>query len=220
MNVPTPRFLLRDPKSRNLTLISCHIRFNNDRIVFSVGEKILPNEWDSSKQRAINSKKYPHNSELNIWLDKVETEIKSIFRSFNLDNVSPTIELIKEKINDKLLKKVDSKTPSLLNFIDGYIQECTKIKNPNTVRTYVTTFRHLKSYEQINKIHLDYASINLDFYNSFLDYLMNVAKLSQNTIGKHIQVFKTFLNVFSVLIKSFVLCVWLEMQMKTLWETR
>jgi hypothetical protein len=92
MNVPTPRFLLRDPRSKNLTLISCHIRFNNDRIVFSIGEKILPNEWDSSKQRAINSKKYPHNSVLNIWLEKVETEAKSIFRSFNLNNISPTMK--------------------------------------------------------------------------------------------------------------------------------
>ena len=97
MNIPTPHFLLRDPKNNKPTLISCHIRFNNDRIIFSVGERILPVEWDPSKQRAINSKKYPHNTELNIWLDKVDSEIKSVFRSFNLDNVSPTPEVIKEK---------------------------------------------------------------------------------------------------------------------------
>ena len=70
MNIPTPHFLLRETKGKKPTLISCYIRFNNDRIIFSVGERILPVEWDSSKQRAINSKKYPHNSDLNIWLDK------------------------------------------------------------------------------------------------------------------------------------------------------
>jgi integrase len=194
MNIPTPHFLLREPKSKKPTLISCHIRFNNDRIIFSTGERILPAEWDSSKQRAINSKKYPHNTELNIWLDKIDSEVKSVFRSFNLDNTSPTFETIKEKINDKLFNKVNSKTPSLLTFIDSYIRECTKIKNPNTVRTYVTTFKHLQSYARLNKLNLDYTSISLNFYTSFVNYLMNDLQLSQNTIGKHIQVFKTFMN--------------------------
>ena len=157
-----------------------------------------PAEWDPSKQRAINSKKYPHNSELNIWLDKVDSEIKSVFRSLNIDNLSPTPEVIKERINEKLFNKVNSKIPSLLSFIDSYIQECARIKNPNTVRTYVrtyvTTYKHLQSYARLNRIHLDYTSITLNFYNSFINYLMHDLNLSQNTIGKHIQVFKTFMN--------------------------
>jgi transcription termination factor Rho len=41
MNIPQPRFLLRNPKDKRPTLISCHIRFNNDRIIFSTGEKII-----------------------------------------------------------------------------------------------------------------------------------------------------------------------------------
>lgn len=106
MNIPTPHFLLRDPKRKKATLISCHLRFNNDRIIFSTGERILPAEWDSSKQRAINSKKFPHNTELNIWLDKFDTEIKSVFRAFNLENTSPTPKIIKTKINERLFNKV------------------------------------------------------------------------------------------------------------------
>ena len=194
MNIPTPHFLLREPKSKKPTLISCHLRFNNDRIILSTGERILPTEWDTAKQRAINSKKYPHNTEINIWLDKIDTEIKSVFRAFNLENISPTPAAIKERIYDKLFNKVNSKIPSLLSFIESYIQECAKIKNPNTVRTYITTSKHLQSYARQNKINLDYSSITLNFYNSFVNYLMHDLNLSQNTIGKHIQVFKTFMN--------------------------
>jgi hypothetical protein len=108
MNIPTPHFLLREPKSKKPTLISCHIRYNRDRIIFSTGQRILPVEWDSSKQRAINNKKYPHNTEINIWLDKVDSEIKSVFRAFNLENISPTPEIIKERIYDKLFNKVNT----------------------------------------------------------------------------------------------------------------
>lgn len=194
MNIPQPRFLLREPKSTKPTLINCHIRFNNERIVFSTGERINPIEWDSSKQRAINSKKYPHNSELNIWLDKLEMEVKTIFRAFNLDNISPTTDRIREQIYIKLFNKANKNNPSLLKFIESYIEECSRIKNPNTVRTYVTTYRHLQSYVQAIKTNLDYDSINLDFYNSYVNFLMNELNLSQNTIGKHIQIFKSFLN--------------------------
>lgn len=194
MNIPQPRFLLREPKSTKPTLINCHLRFNNERIVFSTGERINQAEWDSAKQRAINSKKYPHNSELNIWLDKIEMEVKTIFRTYNLDNLSPTPEQIRDQINNKLFLKANKKTPTLLSFIASYIEECSKIKNPNTVRTYITTYKHLQSYSQALKVNLDYDSINLDFYNSYVNFLMNELNLSQNTIGKHIQIFKSFMN--------------------------
>jgi site-specific recombinase XerD len=194
MKIPQPHFLLSQPKSDQPTLISCFIRFNNDRIVFSTGERIIPNEWDSEKQRAINSKKFPQNGPINTWLDKVDIEIKSIFRSFNIENISPNPNLIREKINERLFSKVSNKIPSLLNFIEIYIEESSRIKNPNTVKTYVTTFRHLKAYAKLRNTYLDFSSIDLAFYNNFLNYLMNDAHLSNNTIGKHIQVFKTFLN--------------------------
>jgi hypothetical protein len=102
MNIPQPHFLLRNPKDKKSTLISCHLRFNNERIIFSTGERILPAEWDKKKQRAMNSKKFPHNSELNVWLDKIDAEIKYVFRAFNLDSISPTPEVIKYKINERL----------------------------------------------------------------------------------------------------------------------
>lgn len=49
-------------------------------------------------------------------------------------------------------------------------------------------------YARLNNIYLDYTSITLNFYNSFVNYLMNDLQQFQNTIGKHIQVFKTFMN--------------------------
>lgn len=194
MQIPQPHFILRNKKDTNPTVIQCHLRFENERIVFSTGEKIKPIEWDFSKQRAINSKKYPHNTELNIWLDKIDAEIKSLFRAFNIEDITPTPDLIRMKIKEKVFNKIDTKTPSLLDFIDSYITECSKLKNPNTVRTYITTFKHLKSYANIHSISLDYSHINLNFYNSFLNYLTHDLTLSKNTIGKHIQVFKTFMN--------------------------
>jgi len=90
------------------------VRFNNERVPFSTRGKILPAQWDSKKQRAINSKKFPHNNELNIWLDKIDTEVKSLFRGFNLDNVSPTADLVRNIINERIFKKTKSPISLLL----------------------------------------------------------------------------------------------------------
>ncbi len=194
MIIPRPRFILRDKKETKPTAIQCHIRFEGHRIVLSTGEKINPKEWDSSKQRAINSKKYPHNTELNTWLDKMENDIKLVFREINYEKKSLSKEQIIRRINQKLYNKSSNKNPPLLEFIDAYIKESFKTKTRATVNTYVTTFKHLKSYAKENSIDLDYSDINLNFYNSFLAYLTHDLTLSKNTIGKHIQVFKTFMN--------------------------
>ena len=194
MIIPQPRFILRDKKDKNPTSIQCHLRFQSQRIVLSTGEKIYPIEWDSKKQRAINSKKYPHNTDLNMWLDKMDNEIKAVFREINYEKKQLTKEQILRRINQRLFNKTSNKIPSLLEFIDSFIKESSKIKSPSTVKTYVTTYRHLKSYVSHHSIELDYSDINLNFYNSFLTYLTHDLTLSKNTVGKHIQVFKTFMN--------------------------
>lgn len=193
MNIPQPRFLLKEPNSKSKTLIYVHIRFSKERVVYSTGEKVLSIQWDSKRQRAINSKKFPENTELNLWLDKLDTTIKSIFRNFNIDNITPTTQLVREKLNEKLNNK-PSRRKNLFEFIESYILESEKIKNINTVKTYRTTFRHLKEFSKHYQLKLDYGSITLEFYNKFVDYLMHDKQLSLNSIGKHIQILKTLLN--------------------------
>lgn len=194
MIIPQPRFILRNKKDTKPTAIQCHIRYERHRIVMITGEKINPAEWDSSKQRAINSKKYPHNTELNMWLDKMENEIKLVFREINYEKETLSKELIIRRINHKLYNKSSNKIPPLLEFIDEYIKESFKTKTRATVQTYVTAFMHIKAFAKTQSFDLDYSDINLNFYNNFLAYLTHDASLSKNTIGKHIQVFKTFMN--------------------------
>ncbi len=194
MKIPQPRFLLKDPNSNTTTAIYCHIRFNRERVIYASGDKVHPNQWNPTRQRAINSKKYPENTEINLWLDKIEGEIKSIFRTFNIDQITPTVQLVKHKLHEKLN---NTPTPSMYNlfeFVEMFVQECTGIKNPNTVKTYRTAFNHLKAYSKYHNQNLDFADITLEFYNKYISYLTYQVQMSQNTIGKQIQLLKTLLN--------------------------
>jgi hypothetical protein len=81
------------------------LRLKDERIIFSNGEKIIPSEWDKKIERSINLKKFLQNPELNVWLDIIESGIKSVLRAFNLDNFSAIPEVIKDRINERLIKK-------------------------------------------------------------------------------------------------------------------
>ena len=119
MIIPQPRFILRDKKDTKPTAIQCHIRFQSHRIVIATGEKINPHEWDFKKQRATNSKKYLHNTELNIWLDKIENDIKLVFRKINYEKKALTKEQILRHINQRLYNKSSNKIPPLFDFIEN-----------------------------------------------------------------------------------------------------
>src|SRR5439155_12267898 len=62
------------------------------------------------------------------------------------------------------------------------------------LKTYITTYKHLTDFQATVKKKLDFSTIDLDFYNSYTEYLTKKVKLSTNTIGKHIQVVKLILN--------------------------
>ena len=121
MKIPQPRFLLKDPKCNTNTQIYCYIRFNRQQIVYSTGDKIHPDQWDPKRQRAINSRKYPENTEINLWLDKIESEIKSIFRSLNIDQITPTVRLVKEKMSKRLDNAPTPSKYTLFQFIIKYL---------------------------------------------------------------------------------------------------
>jgi hypothetical protein len=53
MKISKPKFLLKDPKSDSETLISLVVRWNNDRLYYSTGEKIHPKNWDFKSRRTI-----------------------------------------------------------------------------------------------------------------------------------------------------------------------
>ncbi|NVN94888.1 MAG: site-specific integrase [Bacteroidetes bacterium] len=185
-------FVLKEPNSKKETLIYMMFSFDNMRLKISTGEKILPFFWNSSKNRAKESKQFPEYPEFNSFLDKLESDVKNIYRKLKNENITPTIDLLKHHLNNERNNILDSKI-SFRNFANNYIEESKNNKAKSTVVTYKTCLDHLDRFSQENKIPLEFESINVDFYNKFIVYL-NKNNLSQNTVGKQIKILKAFLN--------------------------
>lgn len=186
------KFILKEPNSKEDTLIYLFYNFNNQRLKYSFGQKINPKFWNFEKQRVKEIRTFPEYAEFNSMLNNIETSVNNIYRKLVNDNITPTPQLLKEHLNATLAdKQTVAKIITFFDFIEELIKNSTK--KGSTVIHYKQTFRMLKEYcVNFNK-NVSFEDINLDFYESFVNYLRNRG-YAENTIGGYIKHIKVFMN--------------------------
>lgn len=197
MQIPKVNFYLKHVGAKEATLISMQIKFPIDqRVVISTGDKIHPEEWDFVKQRAVVNRKAPKNAEVNLWLDKIEGEVKSIFRNLFIDGITPTASNVRAKLMEALSitpVKAPEKKVDFMGFIQEYMEQSKVSKAKETIKSYKTTLNHLNKFCAENKCKLDFNDINIAFYHQFTGHLQEIGN-SKNTISKQIKNLKTFMQ--------------------------
>ncbi|PRY08866.1 site-specific recombinase XerD [Pontibacter ummariensis] len=184
-------FVLKEPTSKDETLVYMLFRFNNKRLKFSTGEKILPKFWNPEKQRAKETKQFPDYLEFNTRLDNCESAIKTVHRRLVNDKILPTVANLKEELLKELLDEEEQEGMTLFKFIEELIK--TTSKRPNTIKNYKQAQARLTEYRTARKRKLDFEDINLDFYYDFTKYLQD-KKYSVNSIAGFIRNIKVFMN--------------------------
>ena len=190
----TVTFILKKPKSKDKTLIYAIFWIGNQRIKLSTGERIDPGLWDDKKNRARKSRKlfkgYP---EFNKRLDDITSDLLDEHRRMVNDDVPVTIPVLRESLKSLITKK--NKTPSFtidfFQFVESFIEKCNR--TTNTKKGYTTTLNHLNDFQKVYPRKIDFNTIDLDFYNSFVSYFKSDG-YRINTIGKNIKNVKVFLN--------------------------
>jgi site-specific recombinase XerD len=192
MNMPEVNFFLKQPKSKEESLIYLFLSYNNKRLKYSTGEKIKPVFWDSENQKAKGTKKFPEHPEFNGRLIDLQTKAFDAYRKVLNDGFEPSNGLIKNEL-DKTARFSESKKVDFFTFVKNYIEESKALKANGTIKAYNTTQKRIEDYCKSKNKTLQFEDIDLEFYNSFVAYLTK-ENYSQNTIGKHIKILKTFLN--------------------------
>ena len=189
------KFILKEPSSKNDTLIYLIFNYQYKRFKYSTGEKINPKFWNLKNQRAKESKNFKQYPEFNARLDSFETGLNNSFRRLLNDGIQPTNELLKKELefelDDKIVKR---RKITFLEFIEEFIEQSENVKRKSTITVYKTTLKHLRNFSKESNKSINFDSINLSFYNSFMKYLSVELEMSNNTVGKYIKTIKTFLN--------------------------
>ncbi len=204
------KFNLRDPRAKEKTAISLIIRWDNKKLVYSTFYNVNPVYWQLKKGKTgyqglivsgnnqIISKL---SNDLGIFISKASDTFLS-YQVKNKKNPDSPEELKKEL--DITFERIEKKYGnSFYGFIEDFIEKSKNRYNPKTgkkistltIAKYNTTLAFLRAFENLRKKEISFSSIDLDFYHDFSAFIStNEMKRATNTIGKHIQTLKTFLN--------------------------
>lgn len=168
-----------------------------------------PETFDISIQAVKESARKNYNA-INSEIETFERTAKELIRTLSENGNVPSHDKLRSEL-DKIYKPTkvttaQGETPKeFFPFIDFFIK--TAIRKENTIKSYKTLKNNLLEYQKEKKTTLTFDRIDIDFYNSFIDYLTKpktiktktgktktVAGLSINTIGTRIKILKTFLS--------------------------
>lgn len=193
MKTPEPTFVLKDPNSESLTLINMIVRFNNERIVYSTGEKILKTNWDSATQKAYVNRSFLEGSQINDELERCKQKCREVFRNFTYNQKEVKKEDIKIEL-DKLIRGHVPKAEMDI-YLTDFIKQMSDSTNHSkwTKISYNNTREHILSFEDTKHCRYKLRNIDLLFYDGLVKYLMEKS-LAKNTIAKIIKNLKVFLS--------------------------
>lgn len=201
-------FTLKNPQSQTQSSIYARIFYEGFDFKFYISEKINPKFWDNKTKRAKLVAKFREHPEFNERLNRISSDIQTIYRNYLNDhnNKVPNPEKLK-LIMDKELKKIEPKIEKEKSFFPffetlinqsingGRVQPTSgKPYSKATIQVYKNTLRRLKEFQTIRKRIIDFNTIDVDFYTDFTEYLSKRLNLATNTIGKDIKTLKAILN--------------------------
>jgi len=180
--------------------IRMRVNFASKRIEFTTGYRIDAAKWDSDKQRVKNgctNKLKQSASEINASLLGYYTEVQEIFKKFEVEEIMPSPEQIKEAFNalHKPIEEVKPRksTPNVFyKVFDEFVRDCGRLNDwtDSTYEKFAAVKNHLMNFRD---------GLTFDFFdekglNDYVTYLRDVKEMRNSTIGKQLSFLKWFLR--------------------------
>ena len=181
--------------------IRMRVNFASKRIEFTTGYRIDAAKWDADKQRVKNgcsNKLKQSASEINVSLLGYYTEIQDIFKKFEVEEIMPTQEQIKEAFNalhkpiEEEVKPRKSMPNTFYKVFDEFVRDCGRQNDwtDSTYEKFAAVKNHLMNFRD---------ELTFDFFderglNNYVTYLRDVKEMRNSTIGKQLSFLKWFLR--------------------------
>ena len=181
--------------------IRMRVNFASKRIEFTTGYRIDAAKWDTDKQRVRNgctNKLKQSASEINASLLGYYTEVQEIFKKFEVEEIMPTPEQIKEAFNalhkpiEEEVKPRKSTPNAFYKVFDEFVRDCGRQNDwtDSTYEKFAAVKNHLMNFRD---------GLTFDFFdekglNDYVTYLRDVKEMRNSTIGKQLSFLKWFLR--------------------------
>lgn len=165
------------------------LNHKGQRLRYYTGKRIEDNNWNKTKQRA--KTQYANAATLNAFLNTLANFVEDEYNKMLMSCEIVTIEKLRELINDNQNR---TSSGDILNHFGEYIETHKNIRSKGTITNYTTTLSRLKSFIKDTGYHFTYHRINSSFHESYVNYLISVRGLQNQSITKETKQLKSFLN--------------------------
>ena len=178
------KYFLKEPNQSNETMAYILLSIGGKRLKRSTGVKVKSKNWTGERVKNLA----PNSANSNLKLENIERLLVEIEREYLLKNQYLTKEIL-EKEFDERLNPIEEKPirTSFDEVFDEFINSKRNNTAKDTIKTYNTCRKHLKSFVQEEGIELSFENIDMNFYDDFLNYFYDKEYLNS-----------TFINVFLV----------------------
>jgi len=188
----TVTFQLKHPEGKEETPILLVVWIDQKKIRLSTGKKIHPKNWNPETHLARQTQEYETHQATNDRLKDIKKKALACYDTHLIKNDNLFLDRLRDELRLVIRPKPQTKAPTFTNAIEEYIK--TVNRKQWTIKHYNTTLNTLISYQKYIKKNLDFDSIDMDFYESFIKYCNEKKIFSLNTTGTHIKNIKIFYN--------------------------
>ncbi|RMG67945.1 MAG: site-specific integrase [Bacteroidetes bacterium] len=202
----TTSFVIRTNKANKEGKVPIYAQYCHEAktALFSTGQRIYPDQWNSKDGKPRRSRKYPELEQVQKIMLKKRAEIEQYIMKANLEGVEPTVAYIRELVRgpsptekpDQEPGEVPVKQKSIgfFDLIDTFVENNQHQRTRGTRIVYRSTRKHLLAFQKKKRRKLTFEGMNREFYDAFCGFLFQDMDMSLNTVGKYIKTLKTFLH--------------------------
>ncbi|TDB65269.1 site-specific integrase [Arundinibacter roseus] len=206
------RFVLKEPSSQAPTTIYLICRGCTPRLKYSAGIQISPTHWDASTERpTVETKGFDRNlkrqlSEITLHLNRMSECIDGINSRILTERITPTPELFKSTLDEQFRSKAAKPEIKKLDFFEWAEEFISKVESgeitiarsgkkysESAPKNYRKIVNHLTEFQKATGFKVTFDSIDLHFYQKFINYLNRQSKAT-NTIGDLIKNVKVLMR--------------------------
>ena len=189
-------FLLSAPGVDKPTPIFAFLSFAGKRVKVYANRSIHPKQWDATERRAL-TRGYKRNGTLNDWLELLKERLEMCAAQHAAGGTVPTAAELRALAEFEA--PADDPTPVPVGglFWQRYEEWVNYTRAAGTVRTaqaHATAGRHLWEFSEAQGYAIDFDTLTPTVGDRWAAYLLNVARLTDNTINKHLGRLKAFMK--------------------------
>jgi Phage integrase SAM-like domain/Arm DNA-binding domain len=182
--------IVRTDRPNNSGLCPIYVRYTFNRKFYNIPTELTISENHWNAKDGVFSKNFKERGNYNLLIGKIESEVRKVITDF---------KIAYERFPDaKELKDILQSDWKGKRNLKGYFDEFIKYKTEkncekSTLIVYNTTWKTWESFQKEEKNVFEVKDMTFATFDKFKTFCENEGK-QNNTIGKYIKTFKTFLH--------------------------